>query len=73
MILRSILSVIRHLICGNNLNCHMSLNLIYETLWTGVRSDLLISVQGKLRVFFVRSNSNGSIDVKMGGSVLEAK
>ena len=51
----------------------MSLNLIYETLWAGVRSDLLISVQGKLRVFFVRSNSNGSIDVKMGGSVLEAK
>ena len=41
MILLSILSVIRHLICGNNLNELMNLNLIYETLWTGARSGLL--------------------------------
>ena len=52
MILLSILGVIRHLICGNNLNCFLNLNLIYETLWTG---------------------NNGSIDVKMDGSVLEEK
>ena len=42
MILLFILTVTRHLICGNNLN------LIYETLWTGVRSGLLISTLQKL-------------------------
>ena len=36
MILLSILSVIGHLICGNNLNWLLNLNLIYETLWAGV-------------------------------------
>ena len=51
MILFSILSVIRHLICGNNLNWLLNLNLIYETLWTGVRSSLLISMLGKLSWF----------------------
>ena len=34
--------VIRHLICGNNLNWLLNLNLIYETLWTGAGSGLLI-------------------------------
>ena len=47
MILLSILSLIRHLICNNNLNWLLNLNLIYETLWIGVRSGLLISVLGK--------------------------
>ena len=42
LILLSILSVIRHLICGNNLNWLLNLNLIYETLWTGAGSGLLI-------------------------------
>ena len=42
LILLSIVSVIRHLICGNNLNWLLNLNLIYETLWTGVRSGFLI-------------------------------
>ena len=51
MILLSILTVIRHLICGNNLNCLLSLNLIYETLCTGVRSGLLISILEKLSWF----------------------
>ena len=51
MILLSILSVIRHLICGNNLNWLLNVNLIYETLWTGARSGLLISVLGKLSWF----------------------
>ena len=51
MILLSILSVIRHLICDNNLNWLLNLNLIYETLWTGVRSGLLISMLGKLSWF----------------------
>ena len=51
LILMSILSVIRHLICGNNLNWFLNLNLIYETLCTGVSSGLLISMLGKLSWF----------------------
>ena len=51
MMLLSIPSKIRHLICGNNLNWVLNLNLIYETLWTGVRSGLLISMLGKLTWF----------------------
>ena len=51
MILLSILGVIRHLICGNKLNWLLNLNLIYETLWTGARSGLLISMLGKLNWF----------------------
>ena len=42
MILLSILSVIRHLICSNNLNWLLSLSLIYKTLWTEAGSGLLI-------------------------------
>ena len=48
MILLFILTVIGHLICSNNLNWLLNLNLIYETLWTGVRSGLLILMLGKL-------------------------
>ena len=36
MIPFSLLSVIRHLICGSNLNWLLNLNLINETLWIGV-------------------------------------
>ena len=69
MILLSILSVIKNLICGNNLNW---LNLIYETLWTGVKKWLVDFNAGKTQlVLFGQSNNNGSIDVKMNGSVLE--
>ena len=32
MLLLCILSVIRHLICGNNMNWLLNLNLIYKTL-----------------------------------------
>ena len=46
--------------------------MIYETRWTGVRSGLLISMLGKLS-WFRLTNNNGSIDVKMGGSILEEK
>ena len=72
MIPLSILTVIRHLICGNNLNWLLNLNLIYEALWSGIRSGLLISMLGKL-VSFGRCNNSGSIDVKMDGFVLEEK
>ena len=44
-----------HLICTNNLNWLLNLNLIYKTLWTGVRSGLLISVLGKLSWFHLTS------------------
>ena len=46
MILLSILSVIKHLICGNNLNCLLNMNLIYEILES--RKKWLISILGKL-------------------------
>ena len=51
MILLSILSVMRRPISGNNLNWHLNLNLICETLWTRVRSDLLISMLAKINWF----------------------
>ena len=44
------LSVTRYLICTNNHNWFLSLNLIYETLWTRA-SGLLISMLGKLTWF----------------------
>ena len=51
MILLSSLSVIRHQICGNNLNWPLNLNLIFDTLWTGEKSGLLISMLVKLNWF----------------------
>ena len=51
MMLPSILNLIRHLICGDNLNYLFNLNLIYETLWTEARSGLFISMLGKLNWF----------------------
>ena len=55
MILLSILSVIRHLITGNNKNWLLNLNLIYETLWTGAGSGLLISMLERLNWFLLTS------------------
>ena len=51
MILLSILNLIRHLVCGNNLNWLLDLNLIYKTPWAQVRSGLLNSLLGKLSWF----------------------
>ena len=51
LILLSTLSVIGHLICGNNQNWFLNLNLIYDTLWTGVGSGLLIPILEKLSWF----------------------
>ena len=51
MILLSTLSVFRLLICGKNYNWFLNFNLIYETLRTGARSDLLISMLEKLNWF----------------------
>ena len=46
-----ILSLTRHEICGNNVNWLLNLNVIFETLRTGVRSGLLITMLGKLSWF----------------------
>ena len=46
---------IQHLICANNLNWILNLNLIYKTLWTGARSSLLISMLGKVNWFHLTS------------------
>ena len=74
MILLSIVSVISHLICGNNLNWLQNLSLIYEILWTQARSGLLVSMLGK-HIWFRSTGSynTGSIDVKMDWSVLVEK
>ena len=48
MILLSNLSMIRHLICGNNYNWLLNLNLIYKILWTGAGSGLLILMLEKV-------------------------
>ena len=61
------------LISGKNFNWLLNLNLIYMTMWTGVRSGLFISMLDRKTelVSFNQSNNTGSIDVKMDGSVLE--
>ena len=51
IILLSTLTGIRHLICSNNQNWLLNLNLIYETLWTGAGSGLLLSMLQKLTCF----------------------
>ena len=75
MILLSILIVIRHVICGNNLNWLLNLNLIYETWWTGARTGKTEKWKaGKTQLVSIdQSNNNGSIDVKMARSILEEK
>ena len=50
----------------------MNLNLIYKTLWTGVRSGLLFSMLGKLS-WFRLSGFITMVDVKMDRSVFEEK
>ena len=71
MMLLSTLNVIRHVICGNNQNWLLNLNLIYEILWTGAGSGLLISMLEKLNCFHLTGLI--AIGVKMDGSVLQEK
>ena len=74
IILLSTTSVIKHLICGNNQDWLLNFNLIYETLWTGTGSNLLISLLEKLNWFRLTGlNNTDVIDVKMNGSVLQEK
>ena len=51
MMLLSTLIVIMYLIFGNNERWLVNLNLIYETLWTGSGSGLLISMLEKFGLF----------------------
>ena len=55
MIPPSNLTVIRHMICGSNWNWLLNLNLIYEILWTGAGSGLLISMLDVLNWFHLAS------------------
>ena len=72
MILLSILSVIGHQICGNNLNWLLNLNLRDTVDWS--KKWLIDFSAGKTQlVLFHQSNNNGCIDLKMDGSVLEEK
>ena len=64
---------IRHLICGNNLNWLLNLNLIYETLDWG-KKWLVDFIAGETQLVSLdKSNENGSVDVKMDGTLLEEK
>ena len=71
--LLSILSVIRHLISGNNLKWSLNLNLIYETLDWGKKWLVDFSAGKTQLVLFGQSNNTGSIDAKMDGPVIEEK
>ena len=72
MILLSTLSVIMHLICGNNWRCLLNLNLIYETLVWG--SNWFVDLNaGKTQLVLFHQSNNIKIDVEMDGSVLEEK
>ena len=64
MILLCILSLIRHLICGNNLNWLLNLNLSHKTLSTGGKKRFVdFNVRKIQLVSFGLSNNNCSIDV----------
>ena len=73
MILLTILSVIGHLNCVNNLNWLLNLNLVYKTLdWD--KKWLVDFSAGKTHlVLYDQSNNSGFIDLEMDGSVLEEK
>ena len=51
MILLSVLSVIRHLICGNNQSWPLNLNPAHGTLWSAFGSVLLVLMLEKLNLF----------------------
>ena len=65
--------MIRLLICGNNLKWLQNLNLIYQTLDWGKKWLVDFNAGKTQLVSFDRSNNNGSIDMKMDGSVLQEK
>ena len=70
MILLSILSVIWHLICGNNSELESDLR---DTIDCGKKWLADFNARKTQLVSFDQANNNGSIDVKMDGSVREEK
>ena len=74
MILLSTLNLIRRLICGNNQNQLLNLNLTYGTLWTracGLLFWLIHFNAGKTQSVLIDwSKNTGAIDVKMEGLFL---
>ena len=74
MILLSILSVIRYLICDNNLNWLLNLESdLRDTVVWGKKWLVDFNARKTQLLSFDRSNSNGSINMKIDGSVLEEK
>ena len=69
----TVLCVIGHLICGNNQNWLLNLNLIYDTLDWGRKWLVGFNAGKTQQVSFDWSNETGTIDVKMDQSVLEVK
>ena len=65
--------MIRYLVCGNNLNGLLNLNLIYETLDWGKKWLVDFNARKTQLVLFDWPSNNDSIDVRMDGSVLEEK
>ena len=66
-------SVIMNLICDNNQNWFLNLNLPCKTSWTREGSGFFISVLQKLNLFQLKSSNPGTIDVKINGSALQEK
>ena len=62
-----------HLICGNNYNWLLNLNLIYETLWNGTGSGLLISMPGRVSWFHLTGLVTLLLNRFVNGFVLEEK
>ena len=73
MLLLSILRVIRRLICGNNLNLLLNLNLKRDTMDWGKRWLVEFNAGKTQLVSFDRSNNTGSMYEKMDGSSLKEK
>ena len=73
IVVLSLVSLIRHLICGNNLNWLLNLNLTYQTLDWGKKWLVDFSARKTQLVSFDWFNNNGSIDMKIDGSVREEK
>ena len=67
----SILSVIRHPICGNNLTWLLQLNLIYKTLWNGARSGLTVSMLRKFNWFCLTGLDGSLLEEKSSFQMLE--
>ena len=72
MILLSILSVIEHLVCGNNLASELESDL-WDTVDWGKKWLVDFNAGKTQLVSFDQSNNNGSIDVKVDGSALGEK